>query len=225
MRLAHDSVEAQVLVMNERYYQVVLIWMKDPPKFARYLEQMAPIVRRYGGSLERMLEPETIYGAGLSKPDTINVVFYDDREAFLAFNRDAEFQNIAHLRSESIDMIAIGGAATGGRVTDGGEPERLYTVEIARFTHEAAYRSYEQEAAPVMRGHGYQVERALAPDSTAGLGFTPDVVKVAYFESRDALDRLRRDPAHHRIENELYPSAVAESIRVFGRVHPSSLER
>ena len=208
-----------------RYYQVVFIRMKDPPKFQRYLKLMGPIVRRYGGSLERQLAPESIYAQGVEKPDTINVVFYDSPEAFTAFNQDPEFKSIVHLRSESIDMVAIGGMPAGGEIIEGRLAERVYTIEIARFGANgvSGYRSYEEQAEPIMRGYGYHVERALTPDAVSGLPFTPDVVKVAYFDGADGLDRLHGDPAHPRIETELYPSAVTQSVWVIAKVHPSML--
>jgi uncharacterized protein (DUF1330 family) len=210
---------------DHRYFQVVLIYMKDPPKFARYLELMAPIVQRYGGALERALLPEAVYVEGASKPDTVNIVHYDSRDAFSAFNADPEFQAIAHLRSESIDMGAVGGFTIGGAGTSGDARERVYMVEFARFAASGApgYRRYEDESDAVMRRYGYHVERVIAADSVGGLPFTPDVVKVAYFDTRDAMDRLRGDPAHARLEAELYPRAVAESMWLVAKVRPASV--
>lgn len=210
---------------DKRYYQVVFIRMKDAPMFARYLELMAPIVRAYGGDLERMLAPQAIYADRVAKPDTVNVVFYEDRDAFAAFNRDPEFRKIAHLRAESIDMVAVGGLPVEGRVSNERLGERVYAVEIARFGPKGAagYRAYEAEADPTMRNYGYHVERVLKPDAASGLPFTPDLVKVAYFDTPDGMDRLHNDPAHTRIERDLYPSAVAESVWVVGMVHPSTL--
>jgi uncharacterized protein (DUF1330 family) len=207
-----------------RYFQVVLIQMKDPPKFARYLELMAPIVQRYGGALERALLPEAVYAESLSKPDTVNVVHYDSRDAFSAFHADPAFQAIAHLRSESIGMAAVGGFAKSGAVTGGDIRERLYTVELARFAGSGAagYRRYEEESEGVMRRYGYHVERVIATDSMAGLPFKPDIAKVAYFDTGDAMDRLHGDPAHGRIEKELYPAAVAESIWLVAKAHSSA---
>jgi uncharacterized protein (DUF1330 family) len=213
--IAHRTGQGVTMnVSKTRYYQVVFIWLKDASKFARYLELMAPIVRRYGGELERSLAPETIYSAAIARPDTINVVFYDSREAFSAFNQDPEFQKVSHLRSESIDMLVVGGVPIGGRVDEGGVAERLYVLEIARFGAggAAAYRSYEEQAEPVLRRFGYHVERVLAPDAVSGFSFKPDIVKLAYFDAHDGMEQLHRDPSHQGIEQELYPSAVVESI-------------
>ena len=209
---------------DQRYYQVVLIKMKDPERFARYLELMAPIVHRYGGALERALLPETVYAQGVAKPDTINVVHYHNRDAYTAFNADPEFQAIAHLRSESVDMVAVGGRPVRGEVVESGIGDRLYVVEFARFGGGGGvgYRTYEEQSEAIMSRYGYHVERVIAPDAIAGLPFTPNIVKVAYFDAHDGMDRMHQDPAHERLERELYPAAVAESIWMVARVHPSS---
>jgi uncharacterized protein (DUF1330 family) len=208
-----------------RYYQVVFIWLKDPVTFGRYRELLGPIVQRYGGDLERMLAPDTIYAEGMTKPDIVNIVFYDDRDAFEAFNKDPEFQQIVHLRSESIHMVSVAGFPTRGTVTQEALGQRLYFVELARFGPQGAkgYQHYQEEAEPVMSRYGYHVERRLAPDSVSGLPFKPDLVNVAYFDSPDGMERFHTDAAHHRIENELYSAAVQQSIWVVGRVHPMML--
>lgn len=209
---------------DRKYYQIVFIQMKDPTKFARYVTLMAPIVQRYGGALERALEPVAVYAEGVHKPDTINVVHYDDRDAYSAFNTDPEFQAIAHLRSESISMAAVGGLPLAGEVADGNLRDRLYVLELARFGASGAsgYRDYEEQSELVMHRYGYHVERVIAPDAVAGLPFAPDIAKIAYFDAPDGMDRLHRDPAHDRLEKELYPAAVDQSIWVIAKVHAAA---
>jgi uncharacterized protein (DUF1330 family) len=202
-----------------KYHQIVLIQLNDAPKFARYIELMAPIVRRFGGALERALAPEALYGEGFTKPDAINVVHYDSRDAYTSFNEHPDFRAIEHLRSESITMASVGGVAVRGESVSGDASGRLYLLELARFGPAGAvgYRAYEEQAEPLMSRYGYHVERVIQPDSAAGLPFTPDVAKVAYFDAPDGMERLHLDPAHERIEKELYPAAVAESIWVVAR--------
>jgi uncharacterized protein (DUF1330 family) len=212
--------------MLSRYYQVVFIWMKDPATFGRYVALLGPVVRPYGGGLERRLIPDAIYAEGMAKPDIVNIVFYDNRAAFMAFDRDPEFAKIVHLRSEAIDMASVAGVPLGEEVTRRDEGNRLYLVEVARFGPQgaAAYQEYEEQAEPLIRRYGYHVERRLAPVSASGFPFQPDLIKVAYFDSPDGMERLHKDPAHLRIENELYPAAVQQSIWVIGRVDPMTLE-
>jgi uncharacterized protein (DUF1330 family) len=216
---------AQGARMNEstRYYQVVLIWLKDPPKFARYGELLRPIAHRYGADLELMIAPRAIHGADMQPPDVVNVVYYDHPGGAAALASDPEFAKIVHLRTESIDMVAVGGRADRGSSTTAEDPSRVtYVVELARFGPDGGdgYRRYEMGAEPIMSRYGYGVERRIAVDSSAGLPFVPDVAKVAYFEA-DGMDRLHRDPSHERIERELYPRAVADSVWVVGSVHPA----
>jgi uncharacterized protein (DUF1330 family) len=184
------------------------------------------VVRPYGGGLERQLIPDAIYAQGIPKPDIVNIVFYDDRAALVAFDKDPEFVKIVHLRSESIDMAAVAGVPVGGDVAQTDVGNRLYLVEVARFGPQGAqgYQDYEEQAEPVMHRYGYHIERRLAPDSASGFPFQPDVVKVAYFDSPDGMERLYEDPAHPRIENELYPAAVQQAVWVVGRAHPMTLE-
>src|SRR5262249_16167687 len=202
-----------------RYYQVVFIWMKDPVTFGRYAALLEPVVRPYGGGLERRLVPDAIYAEGMPKPDIVNSVFYDSRAAFAAFEQDPEFAKIVHLRSESIDVAAVAGLPAGGEVTQTDVGSRLYLLELPPFGPQGAkgYQNYEEQAETLMRRYGYHVERRLAPDSASGFPFQPDLVKVASFDTPDGMERFHEDPAHSRIENELYPAAVQQSIWVVGR--------
>jgi len=211
---------------DSRYYQVVFIWLKDPVMFERYIKLLEPVVRPYGGALERQLAPDTIYAESMSKPDIVNVVFYDSPAAFEAFDRDPEFQQIVQLRSESIDMVAVGGLSIAGTPTKEQLDQRLYLVELARFGPNGAqgYQQYEAQAELVMGRYGYHIERRLAPDSVSSLPFQPDLVKVAYFDQLDGLERFHHDPAHEWIENQLYSAAVEQSIWVVARVHPATVE-
>src|SRR4051812_23929948 len=118
---------------NARYYQVVFIWLKDPAKFAQYVELVRPVVGRYGGGLERMLTPDTVYGEAIRRPDVINVVYYDDKAAFAAFHADPEFQRIVHLRTESIEMMSVQGQPVAGTVTNTDLEKRRYLLEFVRY--------------------------------------------------------------------------------------------
>lgn len=210
---------------NARYYQVVLIWLKDPQKFGRYVELMRPIVDRYGGALERMLAPDTVHAEGIQKPDVINIVYYDDKAAFMAFHADAEFQHIVHLRTESTEMMSVQGLPTAGSPTSTNLERRRYVLEFARYGAQGAegYKRYETEAEALMGTHGYHVERVLTPDSVADFPFKPDLVKVAYFDDPAGMANVHADPAHHRLETELYARAVQESVWVVAGAHPASL--
>ncbi len=209
---------------RERYYQLVFIRMNDAEKFARYCDLARPVVEPYGGALERMLAPDALHGESMARPDIVNIVHYDSRDAFESLHRDPRFREIVHLRTESIEMAQAGGPPTRGAVTADRLDRRLYLVEVARFGPRGAdgYQQYEQEAEPLMARHGYRVERVLIPDSSSGFPFEPDIVKIACFPDAECMERMHRDPAHARIENELYPSAVAQSTWLTASVHPAA---
>jgi hypothetical protein len=62
-----------------------------------------------------------------------------------------------------------------------------------------------------MARYGYHVERVLAPDSVVGFPVEPNIVKVVYFDRASGMDCLHEDPAHERIERELYPPPLSAS--------------
>jgi uncharacterized protein (DUF1330 family) len=203
---------------DRRYFQLVLLWPRDRALFARYLERLRAVIEPYGAGLDRQLRPHTVYGQGVQLPETVNLVFYRDREAFTAFAHDPRFAEILPLRTESTAMASVEGRSGRGAAEVGDASKRLYLVELAKLGAggPAAYRAYEAEAEPVMARYGYRVDRVLEPETASGFPFRPDVVKVASFDSPDGMERLHRDPAHQRLERELYPAAVADSLWLLG---------
>ncbi len=204
---------------DARYYQLVFLWLTDRPKFSRYVEQVTPFVAPYGGRLDRQVKPETFVAERLERPDVVNLVSSPDRESFDAFHRDEGFRRVVHLRTESTRMASAQGPSVRGEAPRGDAKDRLYLVELASYGDggEAAYRAYEAEAEPVMARYGYHVERVFRPDRANGFPFVPDVVKVAYFDRSDGMDRVHGDPMHARIEHELYPKAAKTSVWVLGQ--------
>jgi uncharacterized protein (DUF1330 family) len=200
------------------YYQLVLLWLEDAACFETYCQLLHPVVEPYGGALDVQLRPNAIYGAGLERPDVVNFVHYSSRAAYGEFLRDQRFRDIVHLRSTSTRMLSVEGTSSESARGRPAKRGALHVIEIARFGPggTSAYRQYEEEAEPVMARYGYHVAHELRPDSAVGFGFEPDLVKIAYFDSQESMDRLNGDPAHSRIETELYPAAVAESVWIIG---------
>lgn len=50
---------------DDRFYQVVLIWVRDAETFERYGRLVAATAARYGWA-ERTIVPEEVYGDGVS---------------------------------------------------------------------------------------------------------------------------------------------------------------
>jgi hypothetical protein len=57
-------------------------WIRDPAVFAEYLRDLPPTVARYGGAADLSLRPTTIWADRLDLPDIVNLVHYDDRDAY-----------------------------------------------------------------------------------------------------------------------------------------------
>lgn len=210
---------------TDRYYQVVLIWMKDANLFAEYGQAVGTVVAKYGGSLERMLTPQEIHGRDLSVPDIVNVVYYDSKDAYAAFERDPEFIEIKQKRTDSIDMLALEGHSSLGAVVDGGERERLYLLELAEFGDdgEAGYRRYVERADAFMSPNGFHVEREIAVRRRDdGFGFAPNVARVMYFDDGDGLEKAHSLPGHEELEAG-YNAAADNSLWLVGSVHAMTL--
>jgi uncharacterized protein (DUF1330 family) len=209
--------------VSDRYYQLVFITVSDAQKFAQYLELLRPVVTPYGGALERMLAPETVYGDAMPKPEIVNIVYYDDERAFEAFKADPEFRKIEHLRAESIHMSVLGGRAIGGVVSETHLAERIYLVEVARYRQGVeGYLRYAEEASAFVGRFGYHTERVLRVETAQGFGFEPTLVRIAYFDAADGFERMQEDPAHERFD-KLYADATSDSVWLSARVHPSML--
>jgi uncharacterized protein (DUF1330 family) len=203
----------------DRHYQLVLLWPRDPAKFAAYVECARPVVEPYGAGLERQFAVQEAYAKDFVRPTTVNLVYYASRGAYSAFLQDQKFRDIVHLRTESTDMASVEGPSVRHDFAAGVAGDRLYLIEIARYGVGGAdaYQAYEAEAEPVMARHGYHVERVVRAESFSGFAFEPDLVKVAYFDTADGMERLHRDVAHTRIEHVLYPEAVTDSVWIIGK--------
>lgn len=205
-----------------KYYQVVMIWLKDPAKFQEYGQKMGPIVARYGGNGERILTPvESFYGGktgqGLTKPDMVNVVYYDSKEAYDNFENDPEFLKIKHLRSESIRMVAIGGKVKEGELKSGKVQDRLYMIEFGYFKDEGkAYKAYQKASKGFNQRVGLNSERVLVPDQVWGDIELPDLVTIKYIDQASDKSRMESDPDHSKIE-ELYGAAMRDLIWIEGK--------
>ena len=213
--------------VDQKYYELVFIQVKDPKAFGEYGRKVFPIVKKYGGGLQRMLLPESVYGDGIKKPDLVNLVFYKNRAAYDAFHRDPEFLKIKPLRTKSIDMISIGAEKLEAGSSSSDLAGRYYMVELAYFKTAAGtrYQAYEAASRPVLGKYGYHLESKLAPIEVHGKLEKPDLLKVAFFNQTADLKRFEKDPRHKELETKLYPGAVRKSIWIMGKVHPMSLPR
>jgi uncharacterized protein (DUF1330 family) len=209
--------------MVDTWHQLVLLWIRDPARFQDYLTAMAPIVSRYGGAADRLFAPTALHAEGLSTPDAVNLVHYDNRAAFAAFTNDPDFQQIKHLRDESVDLLSFEGRLARKRPAPP-DPQRVYGIEIVRFLDGSreAYERYEREGESVMARYGFQVEYVLDIDTTSTVDRRFDLVKVSSFPSSAQRVAFETDPTHAQIEQELYPAAVSDLIWIDATLRPAA---
>ncbi len=208
---------------DKKYYQVVMIWVKDQEKFHEYSEKMGPIVAKYGGAGERIITPvSTFYGGatgkGLEAPHMVNIVYYDSKESYEAFEADPDFQKIVHLRSESIEMAGIGGFVEGGELTPGDVANRLYMIEFAYYSDEngKAYKQFEKDAKSYYARHQLKNERILKPDEVFGSIEMPDKVSIKFLKDKAQKPLLEEDPEHEKVEKN-YGEAIRDLIWIEGQ--------
>ena len=215
---------------DDKYYQVVMIWVKDPAKFQKYGELMGPIVSKYGGRGERILTPvSTFYGGetgkSLSQPHMVNIVYYDSKEAYEKFEKDPEFLKIKSMRDESIEMAGIGGTSLAGELIKGGVEDRLYMIEFAYYSDKkgSAYKKYEQGSQGFSQRLGLKKERVLKPDNSFGNIDMPDMVTVKYLEKESDKPNMEKDQDHSKVE-ELYGAAIRDLIWIEGKAAFTNME-
>ena len=103
-----------IIMDEERYYAVRLLWVHDPEGFAEYQEQAKPILARHGVHIERWLMTEDMVGDGLEKPDQIVVTWFKDAAAKEAFENDPDFKDVAKIRDRAVKLVTITGKSVFG---------------------------------------------------------------------------------------------------------------
>ncbi|GAB3425539.1 DUF1330 domain-containing protein [Flindersiella endophytica] len=201
---------------RRRYHQLVFIWVRDPEMFADYLQNLPPIVARYGGAADLSLRPTTVQADQLALPDIVNLVHYDDKKAYQRFNADPEFQQIEPLRAGSVDLMTYEGYLRMADPSPTGPTTRAYTVEVATYRDGTgeAYRTYEERTEPLRSRFGYHIEYILDPQTAPAGRPGPDLVKISSFPDHAARSAFDADPTHTEVEQNLYPAAATHAIRL-----------
>ena len=209
-----------------KFHELVLIWIKDPIIFQQYAEQVTPIVKKYGGELDKMFAPTGIWAEGVEQPDLINLVHYRSREDYQRFLKDPDFLKIKALRDQGIRMMAFQGNMTLENPTMTGAQDRMYNVELVNYKggDPKAYHEYMKRGEGKMSEYGFQTEYLMEVVSHDAPLIKPDIAKVSYFESQEGMKGFESDPMHKVIEEELYPAAIDQVIWITGKIHPLMME-
>ena len=86
-------------------YVIIDSKVKDREKYGQYIEQVSPIVARYGGRYH--VRSENIRALGSWKPERIIVIEFPTEDHVRDWLTSPEYQAIAPLREEGADTAAI----------------------------------------------------------------------------------------------------------------------
>lgn len=219
--------EETMKTSDKKYYELVLIWVKDPAKFEEYGAKVTPIVQKYGGGIDKMFAPSSIYAEDLEQPHIVNLVYYESKEAYTNFTNDPDFKAIEHLRNEGIDMISFRGYLNTNNPSFENLEERMYNIELANYKDgdKSTYKIYENEGEDKMKKYGFETEFVLDIDvQSSPLNGQLDFAKISFFKNEASMSDFEKDPAHKLIEEELYPNATENVIWISGKIHPMMLQ-
>lgn len=75
-----------------------------------YERQAVPIMARYGGEIQRVIQP--ISATNIGRPDEIHWLTFPSEAAFIAYRNDPDSAKIAHLRDQAVNKaIFVSGSA------------------------------------------------------------------------------------------------------------------
>jgi hypothetical protein len=171
-------------VADDRYHQLVIIWLRDPATFQKYLRLLPPIVARYGGAADLSLRPTSIATDGVRLPDIVNLVHYDDQQAFERFGADPDFAQIEPLRARSVDLWTFEGRLTYANPSSDQAADRVYDVELVDGGDEPATVAPRRES-------GYEIEYLLTPETAPAGIRRPDLIRIASFPSAAHLSAVK----------------------------------
>ncbi len=86
-------------------YMIIDSKVKDKEKYQQYIEQVSPIVARFGGRYH--VRGENIQALGSWKPERIIVLEFPSKDHVQAWLTSAEYKAIAPLRQAGADTQAI----------------------------------------------------------------------------------------------------------------------
>ena len=201
---------------------MAFIQSENPQQPVSFVHDVTRVLAPAHARLERVLVPQTIYAEGMAKPQAVALWSYADNQGGGGIDPLQVLNSVAAGHA-GLDVASLSGRVQNQSISEQNLAGRFYLVELAHFGPQGrgAYTDYAVEAEGVMANYGYHVEAVVLPHGGAGLPFKPDLATVAYFDTPDGMDRMHKDPAHHRIEAELYPAAVSRSVWLMGAVHPA----
>jgi len=204
----------------KKYYQVVLVWVKNPQKYQEYVQKLGPVVSKYESNAERIISPVKSFfavkkGKELKTPHMINIVYYKSKKAYHKFLKDPEYIKLKKLRSEAIDIAGIDGEVIGGKLEKGNVADRLYMIEFLNYKNKKSYNNYIKKTKPYYKRHLVN-ERILKPDNVFGNINMPDVVFIKYIKNEADRSKMETDKEHPMVE-KLYGDMLSDLVWIEGK--------
>ncbi|TYA71395.1 DUF1330 domain-containing protein [Seonamhaeicola marinus] len=187
---------------NEEIVNVALIYLKESEKarFEEYKKKGGAILEKYGGKIERIIQPKMLAKGNLELPDEIHFASYPSIEVFNKFNEDPEFVKIRNEYAvPAIKDISI----FTSRNTDfefkkeTGDKTKTYGVALIYFNNGQKYaklfEEYHDKVCTIMPEFGTHFERFIAPFQSKGNIKQPDEIHRFYFDSMEGLQEMETD--------------------------------
>lgn len=187
---------------NEEIVNVALVYLKEDEKarFEEYKKKGGAILERYGGKIERIVEPKMLAEGNLELPDEIHFATYPSIEVFNKFNEDPEFVKIRNeYAMPAIESISI----FTSKNTDfefkkeTGDKTKTYGVALIYFNEGEQYikqfEEYHDDVCAIMPEFGTHFERFIAPFQSKGNIEQPDEIHRFYFDSMEGLEQMGTD--------------------------------
>jgi uncharacterized protein (DUF1330 family) len=87
------------------FYMIIQSTIKDSEKYNRYIDQVSPIVEKYGGRYH--VRGEKIRSLGDWKPERVIVIEFQNEDQIRKWLTSPEYAVVAPLREEGADAQAI----------------------------------------------------------------------------------------------------------------------
>jgi len=86
-------------------YMIIQSTIKDGEKYGQYIDQVSPIVEKYGGRYH--VRGENIRSLGSWKPERVIVIEFESEANIQKWLTSPEYAAVARLREEGADAQAI----------------------------------------------------------------------------------------------------------------------
>lgn len=87
------------------FYMIIQSIIKDSEKYKQYIDQVSPIVEKYGGRYH--VRGEKIRSLGDWKPDRVIVIEFQNEDQIQKWLTSSEYSDVAPLREKGADAQAI----------------------------------------------------------------------------------------------------------------------